>query len=202
MPTLSRNGHLTDARLDGRCIEVSRAETAKDAVVSMRVPFYDLERVVVIGQAGLTTPLLQKLATEGIPLHLLSGHGRWLGAFYPNANGHALRRLRQYDLARNGHFSLGLAAAAVVAKLRNSRRVLQRLAASRNESADPKHLDVCNSLQALLRQAEEAESFESLRGYEGSGALPRARARRTPISDWPSASRSMPCSAPWKTARK
>lgn len=131
MPTLYLNGHLTEARLDGRCIEVSRAETAKDTVVSMRVPFYDLERVVVIGQAGLTTPLLQKLATEGIPLHLLSGHGRWLGALYPNANGHALRRLRQYELARNGHFSLGFTAAAVVAKLRNSRRVLQRLAASR-----------------------------------------------------------------------
>jgi len=171
MPTLYLNGHLSSARLDGRCVEVSRTEAAEDpAVRTMRVPFYDLERVVVIGQASITTPLLQKLASEGIPLHLISGHGRWLGALYPNANGHALRRLRQYDLARDGHFSLAFAAAAVVAKLRNSRRVLQRLAASRDESADPKHLDVCNSLHALAGQAEAAASFESLRGYEGYGA--------------------------------
>jgi len=170
MPTLYLNGHLSEARLDGKCIEVSRADPEKDTVVTLRVPFHDLERVVVIGQASFTTPVLQKLAWEGIPLHLLSGHGRWLGAFYPNANGHALRRLRQYDLARNGHFSLDIAVRAVAAKLRNSRRVPQRLAASREESADPKHLDACNSLQALVGQAEAAESFDSLRGYEGYAA--------------------------------
>ncbi len=170
MPTLYLNGHLNEARLDGRAIEVTRADPEKDTVVSMRVPFYDLERVVVIGQASFTTPLLQRLAREGIPLHLLSGHGRWLGTFYPNANGHALRRLRQYDLVRDGHFALAIASAAVAAKIRNSRRVLQRLAASREETADPKHLDACNSLLSLMRQAEAADSVESLRGFEGYAA--------------------------------
>jgi CRISPR-associated protein Cas1 len=170
MPTLYLNGHLSEARLDGRCVEVNRADPEKDDVTTLRVPFHDLERVVDIGQAAFTTPLLQKLAWEGIPLHLISGHGRWLGAFYPNANGHALRRLRQYELARDGHFSLDIAVRAVAAKIRNSRRVLQRLAASRDASADAKHLDACNSLQALVGQAEAAETFDSLRGYEGYAA--------------------------------
>jgi CRISPR-associated protein Cas1 len=41
---------------------------------------------------------------------------------------------------------------------------------SRDESADPKHLDAGNSLQALAGQAQATDSFDSLRGYEGYGA--------------------------------
>ncbi|MBN2451017.1 MAG: CRISPR-associated endonuclease Cas1 [Lentisphaeria bacterium] len=170
MPTLYLNGHDTEAHCDGRSVEVTRLDHEKDDVKTLRVPMFDIERVVVIGQASFTTALLQRLAREGIPLHLLSGHGRWLGAFYPNANGHALRRLRQYELARGGHESLPIATAAVAAKIRNSRRVLQRLAANRNEAADRGNLDVCNSLQALAGKAVEAESFDALRGFEGYAA--------------------------------
>ncbi len=170
MPTLYLNGHNTEARLDGRTVEVTRPDPVKDDFRTLKVPFFDLERVVVLGRASFTTALLQRLAREGIPLHLMSGRGRWLGAFYPNANGHALRRLRQYELARDGFFAMEIGAAAVAAKIRNSRRVLQRLAASRDESVDPEHLDACNTLASLGRQAGECTSPDKLRGYEGYAA--------------------------------
>ena len=170
MPTLYLNGRDTEARLDSRCVEVTRYDAERDKIATMRVPFHDIERVVLIGRASFTSPLLLRFATEGIPVHLLSGAGRWLGAFYPNANGHALRRLRQYELARSGHHSTIIAAAAVNAKLRNSRRVLQRLAANRGETDHPAHLDACNSLQALALKALDADCADSLRGFEGYGA--------------------------------
>jgi len=170
MPTLYLNGHDTEARLDGRSVEVTRMDHGSDKVKTIRVPLFDIERVVILGKASFTTPLLQRLAREGTEVHLLSSHGRWLGAFYPNANGNALRRLRQYEFARDGHYALGIATAAVAAKIRNSRRVLQRLAASRQETRESLHLDACNSLMALVGKAEKAESFDTLRGFEGHAA--------------------------------
>jgi CRISP-associated protein Cas1 len=170
MPTLYLNGHDTEARLDGRCVQVTRLNAEREGNVSMRVPFREIDRVVLVGRASFTTPLLQRLATQGIPVHLLGARGRWLGAFYPNTNGHALRRIRQYELARSGHQSLHIAVATVAAKLRNSRRTLQRLAANRSQTDDPGHLDACRSLRQLAAKALAAESTDKLRGYEGHGA--------------------------------
>jgi CRISP-associated protein Cas1 len=170
MPTLYLNGHDTEARLDGRCVQVTRSIAEQGRNVSMRVPFREIDRVVLVGRASFTTPLLQRFATEGIPVHLLGARGRWLGAFYPNTNGHAVRRIRQYELARSGCHSLDIAGAAVAAKLRNSRRTLQRLAANRSQTEHPSHLDACSSLRRLGAKALAAESTDKLRGYEGHGA--------------------------------
>ena len=137
---------------------MTRYDEEAGEVRTMRVPFFEIDRVVVIGQAGCTMPMLHRLARKQIPIHLLTGSAKWLGTFYPNANGHALRRIKQYDLARDGHFALMNAREVVAAKLRNSRRVLQRLAANRDESKHPTQLDVCNSLRMLVLKAEDAEA--------------------------------------------
>jgi CRISPR-associated protein Cas1 len=170
MPTHYLNGHDTEARLNGRLVEVSRLDPAKNDVVTLNVPLFDIERVVIVGRPVVTLPLLERLAREGIPIHLVAGHGRWLGGFYPAVNGHALRRLRQYDLARDSAFALDMVRRLIVAKLRNSRRVLQRLAANREQSALPEQLDACNSIQALAARAAAADSIPSLRGIEGMGS--------------------------------
>jgi CRISPR-associated protein Cas1 len=118
----------------------------------------------------LSTPLIQRLAREGVPIHYLTTGGRWLGAFYPNRNGHALRRLRQYELAISGHLTMPVARALVVAKIRNSRRVLQRLAANRDLAAEADQIEVCNSLLSMAHRAAEAEGPDNLRGCEGMAA--------------------------------
>jgi len=170
MPTLYLNGDTTEARRHNRGVEVTRIDEAADDIKSMHVPFFDVERVVVVGQAQLSTPLIQGFARHGVPVHFTTTRGRWLGAFYPNANGHALRRLRQYDLARNAKFALTIAKRAVVAKIRNSRRVLQRLGANRDMAAAAEQLDACNTLLAMANQAEGADNLDSLRGCEGYAA--------------------------------
>ena len=170
MPTLYLNGFETDARLKNDCVEISRVDHERDDVRTMSVPFFDIERVVVVGRADVTTPLLQRLAREGIPVHFMTGHGRWLGALYPNKNGHALRRLRQYDLARDGVFALSVACRAVEAKVRNCRRVLQRLAANRHMAHEREQTEVCDSLQSLVERTGRARAVGTLRGLEGMAA--------------------------------
>lgn len=170
MPSVYLNGHDVDAHLSNGKMEVSRPDVEADDVITRRIPFFDIERVVVQGRAGVTVPLIHRLIREEIPVVFLTGGGRWLGSIEPNCNGHALRRMRQYDLARDNRFSMDIARAAVCAKIRNSRRVLQRLAANRKAAADTEQRDVCNSLLALAQRAERSQDLEKLRGCEGHAA--------------------------------
>lgn len=170
MPTLYLNGFETEARLDGERIELTRTNAEKNSFEVLHVHLHDIERVVVTGRAGLTVPLLHRFVREGIPIQMVSRGGRNLGAFYPNKNGHALRRLRQYELAKSEAFALAVAKKLIQAKIRNSRRVLQRLAANREESNDPVQTDTCNSLQMLMNRTESTPSMEELRGIEGFAA--------------------------------
>lgn len=58
----------------------------------------------------------------------------------------------------------------VYAKLRNSRRVLQRLAANRELTDTTEHESVCVELKHLAQRAMEAETLDELRGIEGLAA--------------------------------
>jgi CRISPR-associated protein Cas1 len=73
----------------------------------------------------------------------------------------------QYDLARDAEFAVRVSRRLVAAKIRNSRRVLQRLAANRDLANTPEQQDVGNSLQLLVQRADSAENLDSLRGVEG-----------------------------------
>ena len=170
MPTLYLNGQTTDAVLHNRGVDVTRLSEDDGKLRKMHVPFFDIERVVVVGRCGITMPLLQRFTREEIPVHLTTTTGRWLGAFYPNRNGHALRRLKQYDVARNGHAALPVAKGLVVAKIRNSRRVLQRLAANRDEARIPEQTDACDALSRATHKAMHADNHDILRGCEGLAA--------------------------------
>ena len=170
MPTLYLNGYETEAKLDGERLELSRINHEKNDIDVMHVHFFDIERVVVIGRAAVTMPVLHKCFRAKIPVYILSSHGGWLGTFHPGNEGNAARRLRQYDLARDPAFALNTASRIVNAKIRNQRRVLQRLAANREESAAAEQLDACNSLQTLALRATEAPDLDTLRGLEGYAA--------------------------------
>ncbi|MBI4664419.1 MAG: CRISPR-associated endonuclease Cas1 [Verrucomicrobia bacterium] len=70
-------------------------------------------------------------------------------AFLPASNAHGLARLRQYQRTRDPGFALQMSGRIITAKLYNQRRVLQRLAASRNYdlgfmSYDLKQQAVCS----------------------------------------------------------
>lgn len=170
MATLYLNGIDTEAKLAGRTFEVSKLNEETGDIDTMKVPLFDLDRVVVAGRPAITVPMLQACAREGVPVAFVTSHGRWVGNFVPDSNGHALRRLRQYELAGDDDFALRVAKRCVGAKLRNARRVLQRLAANRELSQQPEQTAVCNDLLATLKNADAASDIETLRGYEGLGA--------------------------------
>lgn len=167
MPTLYINGHDVEARLDDRRVALEHFDYAKDDINSSTVPLFDVERVVLIGYPKISMQLQHHFIYQGIPVFFLSPHGRWVSSMLPSTNGSALRRLRQYDAARKEDLALSAAKQLIHAKIRNMRRVLQRLAADRELSEETAQQDVCNSLLQYAQGLSDAETLASVRGIEG-----------------------------------
>lgn len=132
-----------------------------------RVPLNDIERVVVVGRPSITVPVLQRLMKNGIPTFFLTARGRWIGALTPDNNMNAARRIRQYDLAYEDEYRLTVSREIVRNKIRNSRRVLQRLAANRKMLHNPVYKDVVAELRQMAARVDPASSIDALRGMEG-----------------------------------
>ena len=170
MPTLYINGKEVDARLDDRRVHLERFDYDIDDASEMNVPIFDIDRVVVIGYPKVTMQLLHHFIYKDIPVVFLSTHGRWVSSMLPNTNGNALRRLHQYEAAKDKSLALRVAKALIYAKIRNMRRVLQRLAANRELSREDDQLDACNTLQAYLLQLDTVADLDVLRGIEGAAS--------------------------------
>jgi len=136
----------------------------------IKVPLVDVDRVVVCGRPSISIPTLQRLMKMGIPTFFLTSRGRWVGTISPDNNMNAERRIRQYEFSRDIEFSLQIANKLVFAKLRNSRRVLQRLAANRQISHHLEHCNAMDQMKKLAEKATNATRVDELRGYEGMGA--------------------------------
>lgn len=170
MPPLIINQNTVTARLEGQHLElVNRGESnmAND-FVKLRVPLFDVDRAVIVGRPMVSLAVLQKFMKSGIPVYFMTTRGRWIGALAPDNNMNAARRIRQYELSRDDNIKLKIAAKLVSAKIRNSRRVLQRLAANRKQSEEPKQIRVCDFFKRLGRLVQDNPgSLERLRGHEG-----------------------------------
>lgn len=171
MPSLILSGDTVSVRLESKHLEVIRRPTEDDApTTSLRVPLHDLERAVLVGRPNVSVAALQRLMLEGVPCYFLSAHGRWIGSLTPDNNRNAARRICQYEKANDQDLALRIARPLVNAKIRNSRRVLQRLAANREESAEPEQTVVTNRLEQLADHALRTANMDELRGYEGLAA--------------------------------
>ena len=136
----------------------------------VQAPLRELDAAVIVGRPYVTMPVLHALMRRGIPAYFLSTKGRWIGALTPDNNLNAARRLLQYQRASDETFRLKNARAAASAKIRNSRRVLQRLAANRGEAGSESVQAVCDELERSIKTAETAQTLNALRGVEGLAA--------------------------------
>jgi CRISP-associated protein Cas1 len=127
------------------------------------IRFMDTSHVAVFGSVQLTTPLIQSLCNEGIPIVYFS-HGGW---FYGMTNGlgnkNAELRRNQFRTMDSDEKCLEIARVFVNAKIRNSRTILRR-----NSKGD-----VVKSLRQLnhyATRALRARRLDELLGIEGNAA--------------------------------
>ena len=132
MPTACINQHDCRVSLKSERLEVfGRNEQTQRDEVLREIPIRDLDRLIISESVQVTSHALAALLRASIPVNVLGWNGEFLGGFLPAVHAHGLARLRQYRQTLEMPFALQMAGRIVTAKLYNQRRVLQRVAASR-----------------------------------------------------------------------
>lgn len=137
------------------------------------LPLRDLERIIMGDGVSITSPALAEALRRLIPVSLIDGQGRFLGAFQPATLDHGAARLRHYQCTLDQGFTQSIARKIIVAKIYNQRRLVQRVAANRRAEDKPVPSAVPLALESLDRSmaaASKADNLESLRGHEGHAA--------------------------------
>jgi CRISPR-associated endonuclease Cas1/CRISPR-associated protein Cas4 len=165
---------LMPARDDGAPLYVrtAGASLGKDAneivvkekgQVVARARLEDTSRVVLLGNVGISTPLLRELAWRDIPVAFHSSGGWHFGTFAAVSGHNVVTRIAQHRTAADPARSLSLAKSFVRAKILNSRVLLRR-----NGLNVPS--ETLLRLKELSDDVAGCESLESLLGVEGSAA--------------------------------
>ncbi|MDD4318613.1 MAG: CRISPR-associated endonuclease Cas1 [Victivallaceae bacterium] len=172
MPTLTITRDTVSVRLHSERLELIRhSENGNENLERINVPLFDLERVIICGRPIVTLPVLHKLMRLQIPVVFVTSHGRWLGAIDSGNQTNAARRIRQYELFSNEQTRNLAATRLIYAKIRNSRRVLQRLAAARGETETIVQKDATGFLRnCCIKARRSTDSLDTLRGIEGVAA--------------------------------
>jgi CRISPR-associated protein Cas1 len=163
--------HVTqhDARI-GRSGESLVLKRAGDPDV--RFPVREVQSLVVHGNAQVTTQAIHLCAAQEIPIHWLSGGGRYL-AGTGDGGAAVQRRLRQYEALSDGRFAHALAKRLVAARVEGQIRYLLRASqAARGNGAETRARITGEIVQMreVLRGLPRAHTTETLRGYEGAAA--------------------------------
>ncbi|RXM22013.1 subtype I-C CRISPR-associated endonuclease Cas1, partial [Citrobacter sp. AAK_AS5] len=82
--------------------------------------------VVCFGNVLLSTPLMHRLADDGIGLVLLDGNGRFKARLEGPVSGNVLLRQAQHQCSQDAERSLAIARSCVAGKIKNARQVLLR----------------------------------------------------------------------------
>jgi CRISPR-associated protein Cas1 len=182
---LDRKGAALD--IDGGSLVV-RLEGA----VATRIPLMPLERVVLRGEAMLSTRVLAALWRHDVGLLLLSGrHSEATARLVGRPHDDAALRLAQYRQALDEDFCRRTARAIVAAKLAAEARLLERARTARPDCRKPLSDALATLARLQARLADPGERLDSpgsprgaaargwrdpLVGLEGAGAAAYFRA--------------------------
>ena len=126
-----------------------------------------LSEVILAGPAQMTTQALHECLRRGIPVHYVTGHGRYLGVLTGMNHFHGLLREAQWRMHFDAEKSLEIARVVVRSKLANMRTLMMRY--RRDERTEDDERDF-RALRDLRKSAENAPAPDALRGLEGAGA--------------------------------
>ena len=150
-----------------------RILVVKEDEILRDIPLIHLGQVVISGNVNLTTPAMQTLLHEGIPVVFLSAYGRYHGALTPQVSRNSLLRSAQHRVASSEAQCLALSKAFVYGKLMNMRTMLQRRkwqATDTTDSALEPLLTNIKAIQAMEKRIGKSTELSELLGIEGNAS--------------------------------
>lgn len=150
-----------------------RLLVVKENDVLRDMPLIHLGQVVISGNVNLTTPAMQTLLHEGIPVVFLSAYGRYHGALTPQVSRNSLLRSAQHKVANNPDACLALSKAFVHGKVANMRTMLQRrkwqAPDTENPALQPLFANI-KAMKAMEKRIHKATELSELLGIEGNAS--------------------------------
>mgnify|MGYP005859185165 CR=1 FL=1 len=122
------------------------------------VPAQTIEQVVLMGNPQVTGDALVYALELGMPVHYLSGVGKYLGCALSGYSRNGQLRLAQYAAYQDADCRLNLVKAIVVGKIQNQHTVLY------------KHGQRETSLKLRKKQVDTQSAIDQVRGTEGLAA--------------------------------
>ena len=152
--------------LEGETVVVKKEEGK-----ALKLPLHNLEAIVCFNYPGVSPALMGACAERGIGLTFLRPSGRFLARVVGPVKGNLLLRKKQYQVAADEATRLPIAVSCVLAKIANSRVVVERALRDHPMLVDTQALRETSAfLKATLPAVRDADSLETLRGLEGSAA--------------------------------
>ena len=134
----------------------------------VKVGIRQVSDVVLHGYAQITTQAMRLCASEGVPVHLLTATGAYLGVF-AGGSGSVQRRIRQFKALSEPSVAHALARRLTCAKIEMQLRHILR--ASRKDPAIRASMEgSISAIRSAVGGAADATHRESLMGHEGSAA--------------------------------
>lgn len=128
-------------------------------------PIQRLGSLVLHGYVQISTQALHQCASNGIPVHLVSAGGRYVGGLLPGA-GAVQRRLRQYEALSDPANRMMLARKLAMAKVEVALRYILR-ATRGTERESSGVASAVEIMRSSLKQMAKSEEPDQLRGHEG-----------------------------------
>jgi len=137
----------------------------------LRVPIHTLGSIVCFGNVACSPFLMGLCGEKNVHLSFLTENGRFLARVHGPVNGNVLLRKEQYRRSDSLEGSTEIARSIVLAKIANSRVVLQRSLRDRSDPSPDNFIstalkDLAYSLEQLRRPAV----LDTVRGIEGIAA--------------------------------
>ena len=138
----------------------------------LNLPLHTLGGIVCIGHVSCSPELMGTCGERNILISFVSESGRFLARVQGPVSGNVLLRKEQYRRADDECASSSIARAVVIAKIANSRVVLQRSLRDTTDGQDcapvADTIDLLRCIAADL--SDETVPLDSIRGMEGSAA--------------------------------
>ena len=152
--------------LDGETVAVKR-----DGECLLRVPLHNLEAIITHGYHGASPRLMQKCANQNIKLVFLDRNGHFLARVEGETKGSVHLRVLQVEKRMQENFALRLSKNFILAKVYNSRWIVERALREYSMRLDIQFLKgISDYLYNMLEVIPKCENMDTLRGLEGSCA--------------------------------
>ncbi len=132
---------------------------------SREIPVADIRAVVLHGPAQISTQAIHFCARREIPVHWLSGSGKYIGGISYGAGG-IQRRIRQFSAMQDPNLKLYLSRKIAAAKISSQLSYLMR--ATRGQAEQRESITgLLNTIRQGVSSVQKANSVDEIRGYEG-----------------------------------